>query len=63
MSVRERLLFLFSVGARTTTHDATVFIAKACHTYHYLVVRTYEHTWFSVHMCALFQSESCDITL
>jgi hypothetical protein len=22
-----------------------------------------KHTWFSVHMCALFQSESCDITL
>jgi hypothetical protein len=21
-----------------------------------------KHTWFSVHMCALFQSESCDIT-
>ncbi len=20
-----------------------------------------KHTWFSVHMCALFQSESCDI--
>jgi hypothetical protein len=22
-----------------------------------------KHTWFSGHMCALFQSESCDITL
>jgi hypothetical protein len=22
-----------------------------------------KHTWFSVHTCALFQSESCDITL
>jgi hypothetical protein len=22
-----------------------------------------EHTWFSAHMCALFQSDSCDITL
>jgi hypothetical protein len=22
-----------------------------------------KHTWFSVHVCALFQSESCDITL
>jgi hypothetical protein len=27
------------------------------------MVHVYVHTWFSVHMCALFQSESSDITL
>jgi hypothetical protein len=33
-------------------------------TYVHVYVRTYvKHTWFSVHMCALFRSESCDITL
>ncbi len=40
-------------------------------TYVHMYVRTHvyrlpcilpKHTWFSVHMCALFQSESCDIT-
>jgi hypothetical protein len=37
-------------------------------TYHvyvhvYCYVPYVVHTWFSVHMCALFQSESCDIII
>jgi hypothetical protein len=46
----------------TMVRTRVPLVLEYVHVY-YWYESTYVHTWFSVHMCALFQSESCDITL
>ncbi len=49
------------------THVRTCTVGVCCPvfapSFNWLPCILPKHTWFSVHMCALFQSESCDITL
>jgi hypothetical protein len=72
LPVRSLVRVTVEAGLMSSTHAATDRHARQCTctvriracTYQWYhtcanVLRTY--TWFSVHMCALFQSESCDL--
>jgi hypothetical protein len=52
-----------AIPVRTMVHVYYTRVRTYVRTLNWLPCILPKHTWFSVHMCALFQSQSCDITL